>query len=355
MPCTSRIGVPAASTFETSSPRCTGAGARAGRPARRARRDPPAGRSARSSRGRASHADSTALPASTAGSSRCRAARGQPAGAPEHRGLRRCRGLVGRYGRSAAGGSPWRRHCTAEGADAPRTADDRPGIGGAQRQTVRWSSGSCTSSSSSRAAVDSGSLPCGLAEVDRRPVPLDARGDPVVAGVQAGRGRRRRWRAPAPSRPARCRRPRRSSSCRSPRRPARRERVLEARHAARPGPTARRMPWGSAVARRGRAAGAAAARRRGAPRVAGLRRRPAVASRRRGPGRRGGAARGGRAASGAWSSTASAHPTTGRRAGRPLGREMRPTGRLGATRGATHPSGPVRLPNGPLSISADRQ
>ena len=58
---------------------------------------------------------------------------------------------------------------------------------------------------------------------------------------------------------------------------------------------------------------------------------------------------GGRAASGAWSSTASAHPTTGRRAVRPLGREKGPTGRLGATRGAPHPSGPVRLPNGPLS------
>ena len=73
----------------------------------------------------------------------------------------------------------------AETRASPRT------VSGPQRQTVRWSGGSCTSSSSARAVVDSGSLPWASPRSTAPPSRSHARDrHPVGAGRRGDRGRR---------------------------------------------------------------------------------------------------------------------------------------------------------------------
>ena len=129
---------------------------------------------------------------------------------------------------SAAGGSPWRRHCTAAGThdtlDCGQLVTMRSGSRGPHRRSGADGPpalGQLHVVEQGAGGRREGVGALGLAEVEGRPVPLDARGDPVVAGVQAGGGRCARWRGPAPSRPGRCSRPRRRGSCRSRARPAR--------------------------------------------------------------------------------------------------------------------------------------
>ena len=266
------------------------------------------------------------------------------------------------YGKNSTNAWPCRTPSTPSGSRrAPRPAPTSRSVevmsgrrtghhlepSGSQRQTVRWSGGSCTSSSSVASRGRERVAALGLAEVDGaaarrratviRSVP--AAGATVGAGAVASvcPTRRRHRAVDRAVRVLPVTRPSGATDSRSSKPampPVRRRSVADA------------VPPGAAVVpRRG------AGRARG-----GGGRLPAGAGRQRGGEGQGAPARaGGRGVSGR---RVRRHPpipppvvARGDRSGV---RWVPPTASV-RTRGATHPSGPVRLPNGPLSISADRQ